>query len=226
MWWHPEVTGARDTEEDVLKTTKASFWRPCLGSTVRRKLGRWAWLLPPPCPSSILAHCVRWDQRRHYLRWTSPRDGPYLSEGGWQKEILRLYVCVAYENAWRVLSKWRQNHETSAEPLGLLALRRRLSRSEASFATESFASDERKKIITFCRKLYTTSKDVTEMVAEWAERVAKASSQYGHFAILASGTCSTAADVGGFIISGESSCSSQHIGNVDGMLWPVGKSLG
>ena len=39
MWWHPEVTGARDTEEDVLKTTKASFWRPCLGSTVCRKLG-------------------------------------------------------------------------------------------------------------------------------------------------------------------------------------------
>ena len=98
--------------------------------------------------------------------------------------------------------------------------------SEASFATESFASDERKKIITFCRKLYTTSKDVAEMVAEWAEHVAKASSQYGHFAILASKTCSTAADVGGFIISGESSCSSQRIGNVDGMLWPVGKSLG
>ena len=96
-----------------------------------------------------------------------------------------------------------------------LALCRRSSRREASFSTESFATDERKKIITFCRKLYTTSKDVEEMVAEWAERVAKASSQYGHFAILVSGTCSTAVEVGSFIISGESSCSSQRIGYVN-----------
>ena len=96
-----------------------------------------------------------------------------------------------------------------------LALCRRSSRREASFSTESFATDERKKIITFCRKLYTTSEDVEEMVAEWAERVAKASSQYGHFVILVSWTCSTAVEVGSFIISGESSCSSQDIGYVN-----------
>ena len=53
------------------------------------------------------------------------------------------------------------------------------------------------------------------MVAEWAERVAKASSQYGHFVILVSWTCSTAVEVGSFIISGESSCSSQGIGYVN-----------
>ena len=64
------------------------------------------------------------------------------------------------------------------------------------------------------------------MVAECADRAANASSQDEHFVISASGTWSTAVDVGSFSISGESSCSSQHLDTVDRILWAVGKSLG
>ena len=85
--------------------------------------------------------------------------------------------------------------------------------------------EERKKMMT-CLKLYTSSRDIDEMVAECADRAANASSQDEHFAISASGTWSTAVEVGGFSFSGESSCSSQHLGKVDGILWAVGKSLG
>ena len=74
-----------------------------------------------------------------------------------RKEILRLYVYVAYVQC--------VNSSVAVTPESLdiswasrtveLALCKRSSRREASFSTESFATDERKKIITFCRKLYT-----------------------------------------------------------------------
>ena len=90
----------------------------------------------------------------------------------------------------------------------------------------SFATEEWRKMMTFCRKLYTASKDVDEMVAECADRAAKASNQEEHFAISASGTWSTAVEVGGFNMTGESSCSSHRFGKVEGILWAMGKSLG
>ena len=46
--------------------------------------------------------------------------------------------------------------------------------SEASFLTESLATEERKKTMTFCMKLYMASRDVAEMVEEWPERAANA----------------------------------------------------
>ena len=98
--------------------------------------------------------------------------------------------------------------------------------SEASFLTESFATENRKNIITFCMKLYNASRDVEEIVEECADHAANASSQEEHLPVSASGTWSTAVDVGGFNISGESSWSSQDLGRVDRILWAVGKSLG
>ena len=78
----------------------------------------------------------------------------------------------------------------------------------------------------FCKKLYTASREVEEIDAECAERAAKASNQEEYFAISASGTWSTALEVGGFSISGESLWSSQRLGKLEGILCVVGKSLG
>ena len=71
-----------------------------------------------------------------------------------------------------------------------------------------------------------TSKDVEDMIAEWEALAATASSQEEHLAISASGTWSTAVEVGGLSMMGESSWSSQRFRNVEGILWEVGKSLG
>ena len=44
------------------------------------------------------------------------------------------------------------------------------SKTETSFLMVSWAADEWKNIMTFCRKLYTTSRDVDAMVAEWEDQ--------------------------------------------------------
>ena len=64
------------------------------------------------------------------------------------------------------------------------------------------------------------------MVVEWEDLAAKASSQEEHLVISASETWSTAVEVGGFSMIGESSWSSQRFVKVEGTLWEVGKSLG
>ena len=64
------------------------------------------------------------------------------------------------------------------------------------------------------------------MDAECAEQAAKASNQEEHLTITESCTWSTAVEVGGLSISVESSCNSQCLGRVEGILCVVGKSLG
>ena len=61
---------------------------------------------------------------------------------------------------------------------------------------------------------------------EWADRAAKDSSQEEHLLISASGICSTAMAVGGSNIKGDSSCNSQRLGSVEGILCVVGNSFG
>ena len=96
--------------------------------------------------------------------------------------------------------------------------------SWASKTMELGATEEQRKMMTFfCKKLHTASRE--EIDAECAERAAKASNQEEHFAISASGTWSTAVDVRVFNISGESSCNSQRLGNVEGILCMVGEVL-
>ena len=106
-----------------------------------------------------------------------------------------------------------------------LALWRRSSRGEASFLIV-FCHWRAQKDDGLLHEVLYSFKGRRCMVAECADRVVNASSHYEHFAISASGTWSTAVNVGGFNISGESSCSSQGLGKVYRILWVVGKFLG
>ena len=70
--------------------------------------------------------------------------------------------------------------------------------------------------MTFCKKLYTVSRDVKDKDAECAEWMANASNQEEHLAISESGNWSTAVDVGGLNISGESACILCVVGKFEG----------
>ena len=107
-----------------------------------------------------------------------------------------------------------------------LALWKRSSMTEISFWILFLAAESRKNSRTFCWKLYTDTIEVADIVAVWAARAAKASSQEELFEMAASGTSGTAVERGGRSMRGDVECKSQRFGIAEGIFWVVGNSLG